>query len=85
MHGVVLLDHFDARPTVLGDLVDIRAFQQAQADIGVAKAVGRTTVALAVEFQLAIRQHPIELLLVILREDEVGRLEFVISEVSPSI
>ena len=48
MHGVEFLDHLDAGAAVFGDLVDIGALHQAQADVGVPKAVGRARQAFAI-------------------------------------
>lgn len=36
MRRIIFLDHLHARPAVLGDLVDIRAFHEPEADVGVA-------------------------------------------------
>lgn len=36
MDGIVLLDHLDRRAAILGNLVDIGAFDQSHADIGMA-------------------------------------------------
>lgn len=40
----MLLDHLHADPAVFRNLVDVGTFKQAQADIGVAQAVGGTLV-----------------------------------------
>jgi hypothetical protein len=47
---VELLDHLHAGAAVLSDLVDVGAFHQAHADIGVPEAVRGAPVAVAVEF-----------------------------------
>lgn len=39
MAGIVFLDHLHTRPAIPGQLQDIRAFQQAERDVGVAQAV----------------------------------------------
>ena len=51
MGSISILIDLDAGAAVLGDLVDVRPFHQAQADIGVAKAVGRAALAFAVDFK----------------------------------
>ena len=37
---IVLLNHFNAGAAVLGDLVNVRPFHEAEADVGVLEAVG---------------------------------------------
>ncbi|WP_222268766.1 hypothetical protein, partial [Rhizobium leguminosarum] len=63
-HSQVLLNHLDAGPAVLGDLVNIRAFQQPQADVRVPETICPAP-ALTIEFQFAVRQHAVELLFVV--------------------
>ncbi len=53
VRGVVFLDHLNAGAAVLGDLVDVRTFHQAQADIGVAEAVSGARLALTVDFRFS--------------------------------
>lgn len=65
MHRVVFLDHLGTGATVLGDLVDIRPFKQAEADVAMAQAVRRPPVAVAIEFEVKFVQNAVELLLVI--------------------
>ena len=48
---VIFFDHLDTSAAVLSDLIDVGSFHQPHADIGVAKAVGRSAVAFAVELQ----------------------------------
>jgi len=72
--GIVLLDHLDTGPAILRDLIDIRPFHQAQADIGVTQAVGGTGLPVAIEFQLLFHQQLVEHLRVPLREDRIGGL-----------
>src|ERR1700680_2667206 len=52
VRGVVFLDHLDAGAAVFRDLVNVGAFQQAQADVGVPQAVGRAGLSLAVLLQI---------------------------------
>ena len=42
MGRVILLNHLHACPAVLGNLVDVRTFEQAKANIGMAQAIGRS-------------------------------------------
>ena len=74
MRGVVFFDHLDAGAAVLGDLVDVRAFEEAQADIGMAQGVGGPPVAVPVEFELVLAQDGVELLFVVGREDQIRGL-----------
>jgi hypothetical protein len=48
MCGIMLLNHRNARAAVLGYLINVGAFGQAKANIGVAKAVSTATIAVAV-------------------------------------
>jgi len=54
MRRIVLLDHLDAGPAVLGDLIDVRPLQQPQAYVGVPQAIRRPPLALAVELELLL-------------------------------
>ena len=74
VRGIVFLDHLDAGAAVLGDLVDVRPFHQAQADIGVAQAVGRAGLAFAVDLEIFFLQDRVEQLALPFREDQVRRL-----------
>lgn len=74
MHGVVLLDHLYACPAVLGDLVDVGTFHQAEADIGMAETIRGPLVTFTVSLEPAISHGAVELLLVVLWEHEIGRL-----------
>lgn len=40
MNGVELFDHLDAGPAVLGYLVDIRAFHQAETNVSMPQTIG---------------------------------------------
>ena len=51
MPPVKLLDHLDTGAAVLGDLISIRTFEQAQADIGVPQAVTGADMPIATELQ----------------------------------
>jgi len=63
VRGVIFLDHLDAGAAVFGDLVDVRAFHEAQADIGVRQAVRSAPVPIAVKFEILLIENPVELLL----------------------
>ena len=52
MGGVILLDHLDAGPAVLRNLVDVGTLHQAKTDVGVAQAVGCSALPLTVELQV---------------------------------
>src|SRR5579872_486441 len=54
VRGVEVLDHLDAGPAVFGDLIDIRTFNKAQADVGMSKAVEGAPLAFAIEFQIEL-------------------------------
>jgi hypothetical protein len=58
--SIIFLDHFDAGPAVLGDLVDVRAFQEAQADVGVPEAVSCTGMSLPVLLETFLVKDRIE-------------------------
>jgi len=49
MPSVKLLDHLDAGAAVLCDLINVCAFEQSKADIGMPQAVAGADVAIAVE------------------------------------
>src|SRR5690606_35695912 len=72
--GVVLLDHLDAGAAVLGDLVDVGSFHQAQTDIGMAQAVCRPALSDAVELEILLGQNRVELCAVVAGKQAVGRL-----------
>lgn len=52
---------------------DVCSHRLPQADIGMPKAVGRASVSFTVGLEVASFQHPVKLLLVVLREHEGGR------------
>ena len=73
MNRIVFFDHLNAGATVFGYLVDISAFHESNADIGVAKAVGGAPVAFAVKLQTFFRKDRVEQLPVALGEYEIRR------------
>src|ERR1035437_9774561 len=60
MGGVVFLDHLNAGAAVLRNLVNIRAFHQAQADVGVPQAVGRAGLSFTVFLEAFFVQDGVE-------------------------
>jgi hypothetical protein len=68
MDRIVLFDHLDTGPAVLGNLVDIGALHEAQADIGVAEGVGGAPVAFAVKFEPLLVEYGVEELPMMLRK-----------------
>ena len=69
MGCVVLLDHLDTRAAVLGDLVDIGTFHQAQTDICMPEAVRGPRLAFAIEAKLLLVEDRFKELALPLRED----------------
>ena len=74
MGRVIFFDHLYAGPAVLGDLINVCAFKKAQTNVGVAKAVGRARIIVAIKLELRARENPIEELDVISGEDAICRL-----------
>jgi hypothetical protein len=60
MRRVVLLDHLDAGAAVLGNLIDVRAFHQAHADVGVSQALGGARFALSIKFEVRSFEQRVE-------------------------
>lgn len=73
MGGVVFLDHLDAGATVLRDLINVRAFHETQADVGVPQAIGRAGLSLTIFLEAFFVQDGVEELAVGLRKNPVGR------------
>jgi hypothetical protein len=67
-------DHLDAGAAVFGDLVYVCALHEAHANIGMAQAVGRARITLAIEFELRSLQQVVEHLDVVAEEDRIGPL-----------
>src|ERR1039458_1369442 len=74
---VVFLDHLYAGAAVLRNLIDVRAFHQTQADVGVPQAVRRAGLSLAVLLQIFLVKDRVEELPVGLRKNRIGRLRLV--------
>ena len=60
MGCVIFLNHLHARPTVLGNLIDVGTFKQAQADVSVAEAIGSSRPTVAVGAELFFLKNCVE-------------------------
>jgi hypothetical protein len=58
--GVNLLDHFDAGPAVLGNLINVRSFHQSEADIGMPQTVERALAAITIQLHSEFAQNRVE-------------------------
>ena len=74
MRRIVLLDHFNAGAAVFGDLVDVGSFHEPHANVGMAQAVGRARIVIAIKLELRPRKNPIEELDVVAGEDVIRGL-----------
>src|SRR5271157_1520928 len=75
--GVIFLDHLDAGAAVLRDLINVRAFHETQADVGVPQAVGRAGLFFTVFLEAFFVEDGVEELPVGLRKNRIGRLRLV--------
>ena len=75
MPPVELLYHFDASAAVLSDLINISAFEQSQADIGMPQAVAGADMAIAVKLQIQLVENRVHQFARRFPEDAIGRLE----------
>src|ERR1035441_6830720 len=75
--SVVFLDHLNAGAAVLRDLINVRAFHETQADVGVPQAVGRAGLSFTVFLETFFVQDGVEELPVGLRKNRIGRLRLV--------
>ncbi len=73
---IVFFDHLDTGAAILGDLIDISAFEQAKTNIAVAQAICRARFAIAVEFQIVVGEDVVEHLLEFARKEPVGGFGF---------
>ena len=71
---VILLNHLDTGAAVFGDLVDVGTFHQAQTDVRMPQAVGRSRPAVAVEPEIFLVQNRLEELALPFRKNKVCRL-----------
>src|SRR5665213_2515383 len=74
---VVFLDHLNAGAAVLRDLINVRAFHETQADVGVPQAVGRAGLSFTVFLESFFVQDGVEELPVRLRKNRICRLRLV--------
>jgi hypothetical protein len=75
--GVVFLDHLDAGAAVLRDLVYVRAFHEAQADVGMPEAISCAGLSITVFLETFVVQDCIEEFPMDFRENGIGRLRLV--------
>ena len=75
MPPVILLDHLHTRTAVLGNLINISAFEQSKADIGMPQAVAGADMAIAVEFQIELVKDGIHQFAWRLPKYRIGRFE----------
>ena len=69
MGSIIFFNHLNRRAAVLGDLIDVGPFQEAHADVRVAKAIGCATIAVPILFETQPGEDAVELLLVVCRKD----------------
>lgn len=70
--SVIFFDHFDTRAAVLGNLVNVGSLHQTKADVGVAKAVRRPALAVAIDLEVEFVENRVEKLSMVSWEDEIG-------------
>ena len=58
--GVKFLNHLDAGPAVLGNLIDVGTLHQAKANVGMPQAVARSYIAVTVELQLKLTKNGVQ-------------------------
>ena len=75
MPPVEFFDHLHARAAVLGDLINIRPFEQTKADIGMSQAVAGPDMPIAVELQIELVEDRVHQLARRLPEYAVGRFQ----------
>src|SRR4029079_19524013 len=72
--GVELLDHLNAGTAILGDLINVGALHQAQADIGVPQTVEGPALAFAINLEVKFAEDGVEEVVMTFRKDNLGRL-----------
>ncbi len=72
MRRIVFLNHLHACPAVLGNLIDVGTFKQAQANVGVAQAVRRSRPSVTVGAKLFFLKDCVEQLARPFREQKIG-------------
>src|SRR5712691_5159750 len=73
MGGIVLLDHLDTGTAVFGDLIDVGTFHQAQTNICVSEAIGRSRSAFTIQSEVLLIKDGLEKLALPFRKDQVCR------------
>jgi hypothetical protein len=71
---IELLNHLHRSPAVLGNLINISAFHQTHADVGMPQTVCSPPIAIPVQLERAPLKKRIEHLDVVARKHMVGRL-----------
>lgn len=74
MRGIEVLDHLDAGPAILGDLVDVGTFHKSEADVGMPQAIKGPALAFPIDLQPKLGQDRIELFMMIGWEHQVSWL-----------
>ena len=72
MRRIVFLNHLHACPAVLGNLIDVGTFKQAQANVGVAQAIRRSRPSVTVGAKLFFLKDCVEQLAWPFREQKIG-------------
>lgn len=73
MPAIVFFDHLDAGAAILSNLIDVRAFEQAKANVCMPQTVTGADMTIAVEFQIQLIEDGIHQLARRLPEYLVGR------------
>ena len=73
MRRIVFLDYLDAGAAVFGDLVDVRAFHQAQTNICVPQAVRGARPAVAIDAEIFLVQNGLEKFALPFRKNDICR------------
>jgi len=60
MGRIILLNHLHTCSTVLGDLIDVGTFKQAQANVGMAQAIGGSRPPVTVSAKLLFVENCVE-------------------------
>lgn len=82
MNRVVFLIHLNTGLSVLGDLIDVRAFKQPERDVAVPERVESVPLAFAVDLKVFRLEHSIEHFLVAVRKNRIYRV-WIVSLLQP--
>lgn len=74
MGSVVLLDHLNAGAAVLGKLIDVRAIEKPEADIGMPQAVRATASPVPIELEIELVEDLVQQVVLAYRKQTVGGL-----------